>query len=104
MYTRTAFQLARDYAGKTVLWDTGDLLEVACRVEDARVMYGRELLLIAPVAGEGQKWVRANKCRAIPGEDKTNEVDANEPGNADRGSHAPAVAPTPPPRGGKRNR
>lgn len=84
METRTAFQLARDYGGKTVAWDTGEFVEVDCRVIDARVFYGRELLLIEPVTGTGSKWVRANKCR-VKNANETDQGTVNQ-----RGSEAPA--------------
>lgn len=79
MHTRTAFQLARAYEGKAVAWDTGDFVFVDCQVIDARVFYGRELLLIRPLSGNGEKWVRASKCRVK----NADETDENRPDRAD---------------------
>ena len=36
-------------------------LEITCRVEDAKVSYGRPRLLIAPLTGSGQQWIESTR-------------------------------------------
>jgi hypothetical protein len=91
MYTRSAFQLARDYFQKVVAWDCGEAVEVYCKVIDGRVIYGRELLLIRPVCGEGQKWVRASKCRITGGTEDANETQQSGADSGDLGGSAAKV-------------
>lgn len=53
-----------EYIGQTLLWDSGRKMHFNVRVLDARQMYGRTDLLIAPVSGEGEQWVSAESCKA----------------------------------------
>lgn len=40
-------------------------LRIRCRVLDARSVWGRTDLLVAPLAGDGEQWVSSDRCRYV---------------------------------------
>ena len=57
----TASELARLIGHEATI--SSDGLQVRVRILDGRTAYGREDLLVTPVAGEGQRWVSAERVR-----------------------------------------
>lgn len=70
-------QLIAQYVHKAVAWDAGGV-EVFARVNDVTLHYGKERLLIQPLAGIGTLWVDAKRCRHMRKED-WDEIRTNEP-------------------------
>jgi len=57
-----ASELSR-WIGRTGLVPMGSGLYASVRVLDARSAYGRVLILVVPIAGEGEAWIQADRFK-----------------------------------------
>lgn len=62
---RTAAQLVRQYLDKPVAWISKKGVEWNAVVDDVRVRYGQEEILIRPEAGSGSQWVSVKSVRLL---------------------------------------
>ena len=53
---------AMELINKKVIYPV-DGLEIQVIIKDAKSAYGQDLVLIQPVAGDGQKWVRVDSIK-----------------------------------------